>query len=994
MSLTTVAPARLKLLFILLFIILPVRYGFSQYYFQQEVNFSIQVALDDTNHLLNAFETIEYINNSPDTLYFLYFHLWPNGYADNNTPLAKQLFRLNGKSKLFDTPELNGYIDSLDFAVDEKQVQWSLLADQPDICKITLNKPLIAGDTIYITTPFRVKIPKGVTSRLGHIEQSYQISQWYPKPAVYDRNGWHPISYLDQGEFFSEFGDFDVSITLPDNYTVGASGNLQNLLEIGRLNAMAADSSWMNTVTIMEDDYPASSTEMKTLRYIAKGVHDFAWFADKRFYVQKGAVKLPNSDREVITWVMFTKMQADLWRDALEYVNDGILYFSEKVGDYPYHNYTVVQSALSAGYGMEYPGIAVIGSVDDSYSLNEVIAHEIGHNWFYSALGFDERRYPFLDEGITSAYTARYMKERYPDKKLWEVWFKNRELAAFLKIDRLPVQRMEELEWLVQARNNNEQPMNLSSTDYSDQNYGTIIYNKSSFAFNYLRAYLGDSIFDLSMQGFYRKWIYKHPEPNDLQVEFETQSGENLDWFFSDLAGTTKRMDYKMVRLKNNQLLIKNRGEMTSPLVISGSTKESLFFETWIDGFVGKEWIELPEGDYDEIKIDPQHVTPELNRLNNNIKTSGIFKKGDPIQSQILFSVEDPEKISLMYIPAVNWTRENGFMAGMAIHNGFIIPKPVEYIIMPFYAFGNNDLAGMGRVAFNILPYDNIIRKATISVEGTQYGAPGNQNYHKMETGLKLYLRNREMNSPLNQSVAVKYIAASNLYQIELDEKADRSSIWQFGYFLENQRLINPFSLQAELETGKAYQKTSLEFNYRVSYYGGGRGLDIRLFAGAMLSNGSGISFYGLSAAGRNGRDQYLYRGSYPDRFASFPDNFWSRQMTLSEGALVSPINDTLGFSRWLFSLSLTADMPKQLTGLPIKPFVNVLLNETGLPGENGSPFFFEAGLKAGIWDIFEIYIPMVVSKNIDSVSGPFKSRVRFIFTLDSFNKVKVATSN
>lgn len=170
MSLTTVAPARLKLLFILLFIILPVRYGFSQYYFQQEVNFSIQVALDDTNHLLNAFETIEYINNSPDTLYFLYFHLWPNGYADNNTPLAKQLFRLNGKSKLFDTPELNGYIDSLDFAVDEKQVQWSLLADQPDICKITLNKPLIAGDTIYITTPFRVKIPKGVTSRLGHIE--------------------------------------------------------------------------------------------------------------------------------------------------------------------------------------------------------------------------------------------------------------------------------------------------------------------------------------------------------------------------------------------------------------------------------------------------------------------------------------------------------------------------------------------------------------------------------------------------------------------------------------------------------------------------------------------------------------------------------------------------------------------------------------------------------------------------------------------------------
>src|SRR5690606_1704437 len=132
----------------------------------------------------------------------------------------KQLLRLNGKQKLFTDPELNGFTDSLNFVVNEKQVRWNLLPGQPDICQVFLNLPIIPGDSIIISTPFRVKIPKGVTSRLGHIGESYQISQWYPKPAVYDKDGWHQMSYLDQGEFYSEFGSFDVKITLPSNYIV------------------------------------------------------------------------------------------------------------------------------------------------------------------------------------------------------------------------------------------------------------------------------------------------------------------------------------------------------------------------------------------------------------------------------------------------------------------------------------------------------------------------------------------------------------------------------------------------------------------------------------------------------------------------------------------------------------------------------------------------------------------------------------------------------
>ena len=157
----------------------------------------------------------------------------------------------------------------------------------------------------------------------------------------------------------------------------------------------------ISTAGKLNDDFPPSSAVFKTLHYKGKEIHDFAWFADKRFHVLTGRVQLPESGREVTTWVMFTNRQSDLWKDAPGYVNAAIEYFSKTIGDYPYNTFTAVQSALSSGVGMEYPGLTVIGLADDAYALDEVLAHEICHNWFYSALGSDERRYPFMDEGIT-----------------------------------------------------------------------------------------------------------------------------------------------------------------------------------------------------------------------------------------------------------------------------------------------------------------------------------------------------------------------------------------------------------------------------------------------------------------------------------------------------------------------------------------------------------------------------------------------------------------
>ncbi|MDQ1296558.1 MAG: hypothetical protein QG611_536, partial [Bacteroidota bacterium] len=274
----------------------------------------------------------------------------------------------------------------------------------------------------------------------------------------------------------------------------------------------------------------------------------------------------------------------------------------------------------------------------------------------------------------------------------------------------------------------------------------------------------------------------------------------------------------------------------------------------------------------------------------------------------------------------------------------------------------------------------------TFSLEGAQFGAPGNQNYQNTKIGLDLHFRPDKNINPVSQKVFGYYIAASDLKQIELLAQSKIRSYLELGYLMERTGIINPFKMSVSFESGKSFQKASLELNYKYSYYGINNGLEIRIFTGTMLKNTSADPFYAFSASGRSGREQYLFQGVYPDRFSEFPKTFFSRQMTLSEGGLVTPVNDSLGYSRWICSLTLTSSLPGKISQIPVKPFINLLLNDHGSGTNDRSSLFFEAGLKTGIWNFLEVYIPLLVSDNIGAITGSFKNRIRFVFRLDKIN--------
>jgi hypothetical protein len=343
-----------------------------------------------------------------------------------------------------------------------------------------------------------------------------------------------------------------------------------------------------------------------------------------------------------------------------------------------------------------------------------------------------------------------------------------------------------------------------------------------------------------------------------------------------------------------------------------------------------------------------------------------------------------------MFIPVVNWNKENKFMAGVIVHNGFIIPKPIEYLIMPFYTFIDHGVAGYGRIAWNITPNNLFVRLATISLEGSKFGAPGSQDYNKVRAGMEVYFRKGNIINPYQHMIMAFITTASDLEEIISLQKATMNHYIQVGYQLKKVTNINPIHAVTLFEMGPSYQKSSIELNYRQSYYGKNKGLDIRLFAGTMLEKPLQNNFYSLGPSGRSGREIYMYEGTYPNRFSTLSSSFWSRQMTLSEGGLISPMNQQLGYSKWLISLNLSSNLPGIMGNVAVKPFVNVLLNDHGLNSDYPSSLFGEIGLKTGIWNLFEIHIPLLVSNNIKIATPSFKERIRFVFQLDNFNQIKM----
>lgn len=518
-------------------------------YWQQFVHYTMEVTLDPATHMLTGSSHILYRNNSPDKLDRIYMYLYPNGFKDNNTVRAQEAAKYYVKN--LSNEEDAGWLKINEFrfkpkdrTASDKAVAAFQVNDS--ILEAVLPEPLLPGEEIEIDLTFTSKVRK-FQDRAGYRGEQYDFAQWYPKLCVYDEEGWHaePLHFL--GEFYGEFGTFDMTINVPFEYIVGATGEVtagDPGWSLVTVDTTLADSSWSKKYGEMKTEIKKQSANTKTrsVSFHAEHVHDFAWITSSDFLYERGeydGIPIHALYRSYVkpSW---TKVVTERGRRSLEWL-------STKFGRYPYPQLSITHGLL--GGGMEYPMLVMNSSEDEG-----LILHEVGHIYFYGIFGNNEQKEAWLDEGFTSFQTRWYFETRYGPLG----YDRAEELkhATWLERHRPYMSDRDATRgWAQQYMNSgfNEPISKLAYKYNSGTGYGTNAYTKGSIFYEMLRYVVGEENFARICQEYFNRWALKHVNEARFRQVCEEVSGMDLGQFFQQWLHETKTVDYSLGKVRSEQ---------------------------------------------------------------------------------------------------------------------------------------------------------------------------------------------------------------------------------------------------------------------------------------------------------------------------------------------------------------------------------------------------------------------------------------------------------
>ena len=537
-------------------------------YWQQKADYKIAIDLDVETHQYKGVQELTYTNNSPDTLYRVFYHLYFNAFQPGSEMDVRSRNIEDSDKRVGDRiskllPSEIGFIKPQRLAQDGVLLSFEITGT---ILEVDLNTPILPNRSTVFTMDWDAQIPVQIrrSGRNNAEGVAYSMTQWFPKIAEYDFEGWHATPYIAR-EFHSVWGDYDVRIKLDENYIIGGTGYLQN-----------SDKKGLGKKT---------KGNTRTWHFKAPKVHDFAWAADKDFihdtYTGANGVILNfyyKNDPEII----------ENWKQLQEKTAQLLVYFNKHVGDYPYKQYSVIQGGDG---GMEYAMCTLITGKRKLGSLIGVTAHELAHTWFQFLLATNESKHEWMDEGFTSYISNLAMNEIMKEGK------DNPNSNSYRGYNYI-------------ATSGKEQPQSTQADRYTtNTGYGVAAYSKGAVFLSQLEYVIGKDNLNKTLLRYYKEWAFKHPTPNDFIRVAEKVSGAELDWYLTDWTQTTNTIDYGIKNIVSEKekttITIERIGLMPMPIDIKVTYEDGKMDNFYIplqmmrtnkpNPRIGESWTVLPD---------------------------------------------------------------------------------------------------------------------------------------------------------------------------------------------------------------------------------------------------------------------------------------------------------------------------------------------------------------------------------------------------------------
>ncbi len=590
------------------------------HYWQQYAKYRLEGELNPITKRLTGRGTVTYFNRSPDALPVVYVQALANIFE----PDAKRVLQ---------TPKLGG-IEFTRVVAQGQTLTATERAEGPGykvtgtIMELRLPKPLAPGGTLELEFEWGLREPSETAPRGGQDGEVWFISYWYPQMAVYDDiSGWQIDQYLGRGEFYMGYADYDVTLTVPAGWLVDATGNLQNPTEVytpqtrARLDSARLGSAVVHVVT--EKDHADSAALGRgkdgklTWRYRVENVRDFDWATSSRYVwdatraVTDSGTAAGRADTSNIYAFYRPEGKRSYWDESARYGRHAIEFHSRTLWPYPYAHMSVVDGPEGCG-GMEFPMMTCIGGTFDSLSMYEVVTHEIGHMWFPMQVGSDEKRYGWMDEGLTQFDQSQAMADFF---KGFDDEERNRQY--YLRF----AQSGQE-----------EEPMKPGDRYNSEPGFGVATYYKPATVLVALKSVLGRELFYKAFREYGRRWTAKHPSPYDFFNTFNDVTGQDLSWFWREWFFETWRLDQGIEAVTpdgdSTAIVLENKGKaiMPVPLAITrqGGRVDRLTVpvDVWFGGEKRYTVKVASSPTIGKIEIDPDHAFPEAQR------GDGIWPRG------------------------------------------------------------------------------------------------------------------------------------------------------------------------------------------------------------------------------------------------------------------------------------------------------------------------------------------------------------------------------
>ncbi|HTB25557.1 MAG TPA: M1 family metallopeptidase [Puia sp.] len=483
------------------FLILPVLFYFlqagAQSGWKQSLRYNLTVKFNLPEKSLDAQMKLEYTNHSPDTLSYIWFHIWPNAYRNDRTLYSEQLLE-NGDTRFyFSSKEQKGYLNRLDFRVNGSVASMQDHPEYIDVVKLVLPKPLLPGDSILISTSFHLRIPFDFNGN-GYSPHHFELRNWYPEPAVYDKYGWHPMPFLVQGGAYHEAADFVVEIEAPSTYLI-ATGAITDTISHG-------------------------ATE-NLYRFSLENANGFAWIADNHYLLKTDSTKT-NDGRQINIRYFYSGSNSGIVDKVFDNAKNEMKLLSEWFSPYPSKTLTIVESEPMKD--QNFTGMVCIGRKINAWK--PALRKGLLGQWFQAILMTDQRSQPWFSKGFISYYNQRlfnptfnagYESQLYHNNNLW---------------------------LRVAEKERTTQPIKTPSPEFSTENDSLIPSNKAGLWLSILRDSVGMNRFDQNMLNYFSYWKFNHPYPEDFQKIMDSVSGKNLQPLFDKLNDNESLFDTSIKR--------------------------------------------------------------------------------------------------------------------------------------------------------------------------------------------------------------------------------------------------------------------------------------------------------------------------------------------------------------------------------------------------------------------------------------------------------------